>query len=311
MNGAASSPVFALHAVSKRYGAKEVLRGVDLGVEAGECVALIGHNGAGKTTLLKILLGLTRPTAGSVRVEGQDPVSARSVGARRAIGYLPESVAFHDAMTGREVLAFYARLKGEPVASCAGLMARVGLAEAARRRVGTYSKGMRQRLGLAQALLGEPRLLFLDEPTTGLDPSLRRQFYGLIQEARGRGATVLLSSHALGEIGGSANRMAILKEGRLVACGTLDELRRAAKLPVRIRVTVQPGTAASIAHDIGAKANLRKVNDTMVDLTCVVGDKMDVVRQIAALGGPVTDVDIVPPSLEEVYAHFVGDGRPL
>lgn len=310
MSGIAS-PIIVLRAVSKRYGTKEVLHGVDLGIDAGECVALIGHNGAGKTTLLKLLLGLTRPSDGAVRVEGQDPVSARSVAARRGIGYLPESVAFHDAMTGREVLRFYARLKGEPLGACADLLARVGLAEAETRRVGTYSKGMRQRLGLAQALLGEPRLLFLDEPTTGLDPSLRRQFYELIQDVRSRGATVLLSSHALGEIEGGANRMAIMKEGRLVAYGTLDELRWAAKLPVRIRVAVQPGMAASIAHDIGAKVNLLRVNDTMVDLTCVAGDKMDVVRQIASLGRPVTDVDIVPPNLDEVYAHFVGDGRPL
>jgi len=306
-----ASPVISLQAVSKRYGAKEVLRGVELGVDAGECVALIGHNGAGKTTLLKLLLGLTRPSSGSVRVEDQDPVSARSVTARRGIGYLPESVAFHDAMTGNEMLTFYARLKGEPLGACADLLARVGLAEAATRRVGTYSKGMRQRLGLAQALLGEPRLLFLDEPTTGLDPSLRRQFYELIQEVRGRGATVILSSHALGEIEGSANRMAIMKEGRLAAYGTLDELRRAAKLPVRIRVVVQSGMAASIAQGIGAKVKLLKVNDTMVDLSCGAGDKMDVVRQIASLGRPVTDVDIAPPNLDEVYAHFVGNGRPL
>ncbi len=308
---AMTPPVIALRAVSKRYGAKEVLHGVDFGIEAGECVALIGHNGAGKTTLLKLLLGLTRPSGGSVRVEGQDPVSARSAAARRGIGYLPESVAFHDAMTGLEVLRFYARLKGEPLGACGGLLERVGLNEAVARRVGTYSKGMRQRLGLAQALLGEPRLLFLDEPTTGLDPSLRRRFYELIQEIRGRGATVLLSSHALSEIEGSANRTAIMREGRLVAFGTLAELRLAAKLPVRIRVAVRPGMAASIAQDIGAKVNLLKVNDTMVDLTCGAGDKMDVVRRIAALGGPVTDVDIAPPNLDEVYAHFVGEGRPL
>jgi Cu-processing system ATP-binding protein len=306
-----TSPVITLRSVSKRYGAKEVLHNVDLDIEAGECVALIGHNGAGKTTLLKILLGLTRPSGGSVRIEGQDPVSARSVAARRGIGYLPESIAFHDAMTGLEVLTFYARLKGEPLGACADLLARVGLSEAAARRVTTYSKGMRQRLGLAQALLGEPRLLFLDEPTTGLDPSLRRQFYELIQDVRGRGATVLLSSHALGEVEGCANRMAIMKEGRLVAFGTLDELRVAAKLPVHIHVAVRSGMAASIANDIGAKANLLKVNDTRVDLTCGAGDKMDVVRQIASLGTPVTDVNIVPPNLDEIYAYYVGDGRPL
>jgi Cu-processing system permease protein len=227
--------------LSRRYGKAYVVRNVDLAIAAGECVALVGHNGAGKSTLIKMALGLLQPSEGRVELLGEDPAGHRGVAFRRGIGFLPENVAFAPAMTGREVLAFYVRLKQLPAASGDPLLERFGLAAAARRRVGTYSKGMRQRLGLAQALLGAPRVLFLDEPTTGLDPESRRMVYGIVSELRDAGATVLLSSHALTEIGEKADRIAVMKQGHLVACGTMAELRRLADLPVRIRVQLPAG----------------------------------------------------------------------
>lgn len=177
---AANSSVISLQAVNKQYGNETVVCDVNLNIQPGECVVLVGHNGAGKTTLMKLMLGLTRPTSGTVEVLGGNPAFSTAVAQHKTLGYLPESVAFYEAMTGREVLAFYARLKGASDAECEKLLQLVGLGDAAKRRVGTYSKGMRQRLGLAQAMLGDPQLLFLDEPTTGLDPSLRRHFYELI-----------------------------------------------------------------------------------------------------------------------------------
>ena len=137
--------------VTKRYGAVTAVERVSLELRAGETLALVGHNGAGKTTLVKLILGLIAPSAGAVRVFERDPATANAAVLREGIGFLPENVAFHGAMTGRELLRFYARLKGTPAAEVDGLLARVGIAEAARRRVSTYSKGMRQRLGLAQA----------------------------------------------------------------------------------------------------------------------------------------------------------------
>ena len=226
--------------VVKAYGRHEVLKGISLEVHAGECVALLGPNGAGKTTLFKLILGLVRPGGGQVSIDGMDPAARAFRAYRSEIGFLPENVSFHQAMTGREVLAFYARLKGASASECPVLLERVGLADVAKRRVGTYSKGMRQRLGLAQALLGHPRLLFLDEPTTGLDPSLRRQFYDLIEELRRNGTTALISSHALSEIEARTDRVAIMKAGLLVACGTLDDLRREAGLLVE-PLHVAPG----------------------------------------------------------------------
>ena len=220
--------------VVKRYGKVQAVRDVSFDLPEGETIALVGHNGAGKTTLLKLMLGLIRPTGGRIRVLGDDP-SAGEFAARRRLGYLPESVSFNTGLTGRETLAFYARLKREPLRDALVLLERVGLTHAADRRVGTYSKGMRQRLGLAQALLGAPRVLLLDEPTTGLDPALRQSFYEIVQDLSTGGSTVLLSSHALTELEERAGRVIIMNQGVKVADGTLDDLRRVARLPTRIR----------------------------------------------------------------------------
>ncbi|RAI54106.1 ABC transporter ATP-binding protein [Roseicella frigidaeris] len=192
----ADLPVIELEGVAKRYGAVQAVRDVSFSLPQGARVALVGHNGAGKTTLMKLMLGLIRPSAGSLRVLGEDP-AAGVAGARQRLGWLPENASFNPSLTGREVLRFFARLKRERAAVADDLLERVGLSEAARRRVGGYSKGMRQRLGLAQAMLGSPRALLLDEPTTGLDPAVRHGLYDMLAVLAGGGTTVLLSSHAL------------------------------------------------------------------------------------------------------------------
>lgn len=298
--------VIDLQDVGKRYRDKNALNGLDLQVYAGESLVLIGHNGAGKTTLMKMLLGLTRPTQGAIRVLGGDPQDTSSAEQRALVGYLPENVAFSPSMTGREVLAFYARLKGVPTGDCPGLLDTVGLhKEAWGRRVGTYSKGMRQRLGLAQAMLGNPKLLILDEPTTGLDPSLRHQFYGLLAKLRASGVTLLISSHALNEVEAHADRIVILRQGEMVACGTLDELKAAVSLPVRMRVAVEPGQAAIVAQNLPAGVEVRGINGQRLELVCRDGEKMAVVRYLGDLGEQVHNLDMVPPRLEEIYGHYM------
>ncbi len=277
--------------VSKQYGDAFAVRAVDLTMAPGECVAMVGHNGAGKSSLIKLMLGLTTPTEGRIRVLGGDPASAAASHIRRQVGFLPESVAFHPSMTGRETLDFYAKLKGVPRTGNDALFERVGLEPAAvKRRVSTYSKGMRQRLALAQALLGGPKVLFLDEPTTGLDPALRQSFYEIVRDLRDAGTTVLLCSHALTELEGQADRVVVMSRGRKVADGSLSTLRSLARLPVRIRLTMPDGS----------------VKET----TCANDDKMAAVRRIACAmdseGGPdVTDIEIVQPSLDDMYAHFL------
>ena len=298
----ADTPAIALEQVAKRYGAVEAVRGVSFGLPQGTLAALVGHNGAGKTTLMKMMLGLARPTAGRLQVLGCDPASGGSE-ARRQIGWLPESVTFNAALTGREIIHFLARLKGVAPRSADTLLERVGLGGAAARAIGTYSKGMRQRLGLAQALLGEPRLLLLDEPTTGLDPEVRQGFWGILAEFVTRGTTVLLSSHALEELQGKVARVIILDHGRVVADGAMEELRRLARLPTRMRVML----AADASRDwVPPDATMQRQDDGgwIVDMACAPEDKMEMLRRIASAGG-VADLDLVPPTLDELYAHFL------
>ena len=287
--------------VEKNYRKVRALRDVSFDLVSGRLTALVGHNGAGKTTLIKLMLGLIRADRGKIRVMGQDP-AAGEFSARRLLGYLPENVAFNTALTGRETLTFYARLKQIKPSKAWGLLDRVGLADAADRRVGTYSKGMRQRLGLAQALLGQPRVLLLDEPTTGLDPALRQTFYEILHELRDAGATVLISSHALNELEDRAEHVLIMNRGRLVAQGTLAELRSLSRLPIRITFDLAAGNddnaAVAVPGETGSAAGRR---------TVLVPDekgKMELLRS-AANDPRVRDIEISAPTLDDLYAHFL------
>lgn len=287
----------AVHAVTKRFKSHVAVDRVSFDLKPGERVALLGHNGAGKTTLFKMILGFLKRDGGEISVLGSSPGSKLS---RQGTAYLPESVAFSGALTGEEVIRFYARLKGGDIARSIELLERVGLADAARRRVGTYSKGMRQRLGLAQALIGRPRLVLLDEPTTGLDPVSRQNVYDLIGEIADQGATVLLSSHALTELEARTDRVLILSKGRLVADDELGALRAQAGLPIRLKVWTKPGAVQEVAEHLGAG----KMNGRSVELDCGMDEKVRTLSAISALGNLVEDVDVHAPSLDDVYRHF-------
>jgi Cu-processing system ATP-binding protein len=295
-----------LAGTGKRYGGVTALDQVSLAVEPGEILALVGHNGAGKSTMMKLVLGLIRPSAGTVRTLGADPAGHSGGEVRRRIGFLPESVSFTGAMTGREVVGFYLALRGEPARAAMPLLERVGLAEAAKRRVSTYSKGMRQRLGLAQALIGEPRVLLLDEPTTGLDPSLRLTFYAILAELRQAGCAVLLSSHALAELEQRVDRVAILERGRLVACGSLGELRHAAGLPVRIRVRLPDEAPLGALERLGAAS----VGFRVMEMKLVNGGKVEMLGALAGLRPTLEDIEVLSPSLDDVYARLRAGAVP-
>ena len=293
------SATVALHDVVKSYRAVRALRGVSFALAPGRISALVGHNGAGKTTLIKLMLGLIQPDRGTIRVLGEDPAAGAFAG-RRALGFLPENVAFNAALTGKETLAFYARLKGINPRDGAALLDRVGLGEASRRRVGTYSKGMRQRLGLAQALLGRPRVLLLDEPTTGLDPALRQSFYDILDELRRDGATVLISSHALHELEDRAEQVLIMNQGSLVADGTLAELRALSRLPIRMTLKLAEDVARPdwIPNHAALRGGACEVD--IIDPS----DKMRLLRKAAA-DPAVQDIVVTEPTLDELYAHFL------
>jgi len=283
--------------LTKRFQGVEALTDVSLSVAPGERVALLGHNGAGKSTMMKVILGLIPATSGDVTVCDAAPGSPA---ARRQVAYLPENAAFHPALTGEEQVRHYLRLRGEDARQALPLLARVGLHDAARRRIGTYSKGMRQRVGLAQALIGHPRLLVLDEPTSGLDPVSRREFYALLDELAAEGASILLSSHALTEVEARTDRILVLSKGRLVASGTLIDLRREADLPVVLHVTARNGYASDIAEALPGAIRV----GAALHLTCPQSDKLAVLGRITGLGDKVADLEVLPPSLEDIYSHF-------
>ncbi|WP_425045698.1 ABC transporter ATP-binding protein [Primorskyibacter sp. S87] len=285
--------------VCKDRGKSRVLSDIDLSLVPGERVALLGHNGAGKSTLIKSILGLTSVGSGSIQIGKSKPGSAA---ARRDTAYLPEAVSFHPALTGREQLTLFARLSGQK-ADIAGLLERVGLSAALDRRIGTYSKGMRQRLGLAQVLLGRPKLALLDEPTSGLDPISRQDLYAIIDELAGQGTAVLIASHALTEVEARTDRIAILRNGVKVADDTLANLSELAGLPIRLRVR-----AAENADALAAEIGGTRVNGASVELLCSPADKMEALRRIAGLGEAVADVEMTPPRLEDLYRHYAREG---
>ena len=271
----------AVHGLSKRYGAVEALKEVDLSVEEGELVGLLGPNGAGKSTLVKIAVGLVRPTGGEVTVAGA-PAGSRV--ARASLGYLAELFRFPDWYTADEVLELHQRLAGSHGggAERARLLELVALTDARDRRVGGMSKGMAQRLGIAQALVGEPRLLLLDEPTSALDPVGRRTVRELLEELRGRGVSVLLNSHLLSEIELVCDRVAILLGGELVAAGTPAQLSR----PRGVELDTDEG--------------VRMVEGATREET------PRLVAEAVAAGRQVYGVRVLSSTLEDVYLEAVG-----
>jgi ABC-2 type transport system ATP-binding protein len=227
--------------IAKRYRSLVAVRDLSFSVEAGEIVGVVGPNGAGKTTAIRVLTTILEPTRGTFSVAGVP--AARPTEIRRLIGVLPESSGYPERQTGREFLTYHARLFGHSRPSARAradeLLREVGLAERGSSLIGAYSRGMRQRLGIARALVNEPRVLFLDEPTLGLDPAGQRQILATIRRVVGeRGATVLLSTHLLAEVEEICSRVLILNKGRLVADGTVAEVARRAGAPRSARLRV-------------------------------------------------------------------------
>jgi len=274
-------PALRVRALEKRYGRTEALAGVDVEVGDGELFGLLGPNGAGKSTLVKIACGLVRPTRGDAEICG---VPAGSAGARRSLGYLAELFRFPGWASADEVLSLHQRLSGSSGGAVEReeLLELVGLAYARNIRVEAMSKGMQQRLGIAQALVGFPPLLLLDEPTSALDPAGRRTVRKLLEELRGRGISVLLNSHLLSEIELVCDRVAILRDGRVVAAGAPDELAR----PRGVEIETDDG----LVHFDGGREDAARA-----------------VAELVAAGRKVYRVDVRRSTLEEIYLEAVGE----
>lgn len=283
--------------VTKNYKQLSALQQISLNLESGEAVGLFGHNGAGKTTMMKLILGVIKASQGSVEVFGADPSKKEAWHYRRSIGYLPENVSFYDQLTGLEVLRYFARLKSAPKGQVISLLKDVGIEDAKNRQVKHYSKGMRQRLGLAQAFLGEPKLLLLDEPTVGLDPVATQEFYHSVDQLKGNGASVLLCSHVLPGVEKHIDRAMILSKGQTVASGTLQQLRHQAQLPVEVK-----------AQGLnGALAENSKLSGFLVDSSCLhipESQKIDIVRELVSYDS-LQDIQVTPANLEQIYQYFL------
>jgi len=295
--------VIEIRHVSRYFGPVHAVNGISLDILEGETLGLIGHNGAGKSTLFKMMLGLIPPSAGSIRIHGTPVHGSAFRELRRAIGYLPENLAFYDNLSGLETLRFFAALKGCDRASCPALLKKVGLGHAGHRRVDGYSKGMRQRLGFAQALLGNPRILFLDEPTNGLDPEGIREFYEMLKELNQTGVTVVITSHILSEIQERVQRLAVMKSGKLHALGTVQELREAVDLPLVIRLRLQCTPQALKAALNGVEIESLESQDGIAVIRCQRAHKMDILRRINTLED-IDDIIVREPSLEDVFLGY-------
>ncbi|PKH07088.1 ABC transporter ATP-binding protein [Moritella sp. Urea-trap-13] len=298
-----TSSIVAMTNVSKHFQQLKALNNISLQLAEGEVLGLFGHNGAGKTTMMKVILGIEKASSGDVTIFGRDPQSKQAWQDRRHIGYLPENVSFYDHLTGVEVLRYFAKLKSVPRSQVAELLALVGLTHAMQRQVKTYSKGMRQRLGLAQAFLGEPKLLLLDEPTVGLDPTATQEFYHSVDSLKQRGASIILCSHVLPGVEQHIERAMILSGGQAIAIGSLAQLRQQARLPVIIQTR-------GISTQLSADPLLTPFIQENGSLHVQEHEKISVLKQVMAYDG-ILDISVEPASLEQLYQHYLAHASAI
>jgi ABC-2 type transport system ATP-binding protein len=297
-----------LNGVTKEFGDVTALSGLDLTVEDGEIYGFLGPNGAGKSTTINILMDFVRPTDGTATVLGHD-AREETLAVRERVGMLPDQFSLYDRLTGRQHVEFAVESKGTSEDPDA-LLDRVGIADAADRKAGDYSKGMGQRLALAMALAGEPDLLVLAEPSTGLDPNGAREMRTLIREERDRGATVFFSSHILEQVDAVCDRVGILRDGELVAQDSVEALRDTVGGGATLVVTVEdvPDGALDAVRALDGVTEAR-ADGTEITVSCDSGVKRDVLDALEEAGAPVRDFATEERSLEELFVAYTEGDR--
>ena len=308
-----SDNVITTTGLRKLYGTVPAVDGIDLAVRRGEIFGLLGPNGAGKTTTILMLLGLTEVSAGTIEVAGFDPMR-EPLEVKRRVGYLPDSVGFYDNLTAKENLRFTARLAGFPrreiETRMAHAMERVGLAAVADHRVHTYSRGMRQRLGLAEVLMKGAEVAILDEPTSGLDPEATFELLDMIRGMKADGTAVLISSHLLDRVQAVCDRVALFNEGRIVLEGTVPELAQSVLGGSYIYEVEAEG--AAIGGVVAAVPGVRQVTRQADGRLLVLAERdirPDIARAVVEAGGDLLRLSDLEPSLDTVYRHYF-EGRP-
>jgi ABC-2 type transport system ATP-binding protein len=306
-----SEQVITAHGLTKSYGAATVVDGIHFEVGRGEIFGLLGPNGAGKTTTILMMLGLTDITAGEVRVLGHDPVRD-PLAVKRRVGYLPDMVGFYDHLSARENLAYTARLMGIPggerTKRISDALARVRLLDVADKRAGTFSRGMRQRLGLAEILMKQAEIAILDEPTSGLDPQSTIEFLDLIGHLKREGVTVLLSSHLLDQVQRMCDRVALFQSGRIVLLGTVAELARqvlGGGFVVEVEGSVPTGTELEQRlQAIVGVTSVERVSEDRYRLTADRDVRPEAARAVVAANGALRRLSVDDPSLEAIYTRY-------
>ncbi len=290
--------------VTKRYGALTAVSDVSFTLDAGETFAIVGPNGAGKTTTLKMLLGLVQPDAGTIAL-GADKLPPRDPRARRTIGYVPQRADFPPARTVEDVLRFYADVRGLGPDAADRAMHTAGLADYRARRAGELSGGYTQRLALAQALLGDPSVLILDEPTASLDPEATWEFRSLIERLQEHDTTILLCSHLLGEVERIADRVMILVAGRSAAIERLSDLRERQVHATRLIVDVDTAQDAAFAALTRSGVSAERYNNHAIVVHTVDGAYVEPLDALKRAGVPVRTFELHRPTLEEVFLRVV------
>ena len=303
--------IISIRDLTKRYGQKTAVDRLSLDIRRGEVFGLLGPNGAGKTTTTLMLTGLTEPSGGSARIDGLDCIRD-SIRVRRIVGYLPDNVGFYNDLTGRENLRFTAALNGMPEKQVEEeidrLLLRTGLSGAGDQRVGTYSRGMRQRLGVADVLLKDPKVIIMDEPTLGIDPEGMRQLLSLIRElAKTDGRTILLSSHQLYQVQQVCDRVGMFVEGRLLACGTIGELAKelAADSSVLLEIEVDPseGDLRSVLQELPEIQSVGREEDRyVISAGRDIGNEL--LSAAIAAGCRIQSMRHLNNDLEEIYRRY-------
>jgi ABC-2 type transport system ATP-binding protein len=295
--------------LTKRYGDFVAVDNLNLTVRRGEVFGLLGPNGAGKTTTILMLLGLTEPTAGSVQVLGLDP-ARRPLSVKARVGYLPDQVGFYDDLTARENLAYIAKLNGlrrdAAATRISAALGQMGLGAVAGKRVGAFSRGMRQRLGLAEILLKRPELIIMDEPTLGLDPEAAREFLATIRGLKAEGITVLLSSHLLPQVQAICDRVGLFNHGQLAIEGAVVDLARQV-LGGAYRVHLEAEGAPELEsklRQLDGVVGVMRPDPNVYAIEAATDLRADVARAVVEGGGRLLALNIETPSLDEIYTRY-------
>lgn len=304
-----SDVVLQSHDLSKHYGDFVAVDNLNLTIRRGEVFGLLGPNGAGKTTTILMLLGLTEPTAGSIQVLGFDP-ARQPLSVKARAGYLPDQIGFYDSLSARENLAYIAKLNGlrrdEADKRINTVLAQMGLSDVANKRVGTFSRGMRQRLGLAEVLLKQPQLIIMDEPTLGLDPEAAHEFLEIVRTLKADDITILLSSHLLHQVQAVCDRVGLFHKGRMVLEGTVPGLAQQV-LGGAYRIHLEADGAAQLEEtlrQLSGVVEVKRTDTTRYNLEAKQDLRAEAARTVVEAGGKLLSLNIEIPSLDEIYTRY-------